>query len=47
MHVTSPCTSATANNADADVVYDANDPPAPVDDVHEIDHSISIDVSKW
>ena len=47
MHVTSPFTSATANNAEADVVYGANAPPAPVDDVHEIDHEISIDVWKW
>ena len=47
MHVTSPFTSATASNADADVVYGASAPPAPVDDVHEIDQSIAIVVWKW
>ena len=47
MHVTRPFTSATANSADADVVYGANAPPAPVDDVHEIDQPIVNDVWKW
>ena len=47
VHVTRPFTSATANSADADVVYGASAPPAPVDDVHEIDHAISIEVWKW
>ena len=36
-----------ASGVDVEVVYGSNPPPAPVDDVHEIDHSIDIDVSKW
>jgi hypothetical protein len=45
--VTSPFTSATARRVTAEVEYDASAPPAPVDDVHEIDQSIVIRVRKW
>lgn len=47
MHVTNPLTSATASNALDDVEYGSSAPPAPVDDVHEIDHSIVSWVEKW
>jgi hypothetical protein len=43
----SPFTSATASGVGVDVVYGSKAPPAPVDEVHEIDHSIDIDVWKW
>ena len=47
MHVTNPFTSATASGASVNVEYGANGPPAPVDDVHEIDQSIVSRVMKW
>ena len=47
MHVTNAFTSATANNASLDVEYGSNAPPAPVDDVHEIDQAIVKRVWKW
>ena len=47
MHVTNPLTSATANGASVNVENGSSTPPAPVDDVHEIDQSIVNRVEKW